>query len=132
MILYSKELVMYQFWKMIRNVERFLKWIRFQNLHSIVSFALTAKTKLNVDLLRYVHQNSYVSNIGNNLRFKFYVDNLVRISEDDINEFLHLPRDNFIDLPDNANLINFFSGIRAHHDNGDIPPMFYKNDLPEK
>lgn len=36
------------------QTELFYKWIRFLNEHSIVSFALTTKTKLNVDLLRYV------------------------------------------------------------------------------
>lgn len=42
---------------------------------------------------------------------------------------MNLPRDNLVDPPDEA---DFFHGIRADLDSGEIPRKFYKNILPKE
>lgn len=55
--------------------------------------------KLNVDLLRYGYTIAEESYIDNQLGFEFMIaDQLIKITKDDLNEYLHLPGDNFDDL----------------------------------
>lgn len=105
--------------------ECFYKWVCFLNEHTIVSFVLIAKTQLNVDLLRYIHYNSYVFNNETKLGIEFYVgDEVIKVSEDDLNEYLHLPRFNFDEIPDVANFLSFFREVRATLEDGEIPRYF--------
>lgn len=115
------------------KIEHFHIWIRFLNEYSNVRTALTANIKLNVNLLRLIRYNSRTSNNGANLGFEFIVGNeVVRVSEDDLNEYLNLPKDNFVAPPSDAELLVFFQGINAALENGSVPRKFYKNALPKE
>lgn len=57
---------------------------------------------------------------------------IVRISEDNINEFLHLPRDNFEDPPDEEDLMHLFNGINSILKDINILRYFYKNAQPKE
>lgn len=82
-------------------------------------------------MLKFVHQNSTLSNVEANLGFQFtLVNELVRIKEDDLNEYLHFPRNNLIDDPTSEEILTLCQGIRATLENNKIPPYFNKNHLP--
>lgn len=49
------------------------QWLRFLNEHYIASFAVTAKTQLYVDKLRYIRQNANDSTNKSNIGIEFYV-----------------------------------------------------------
>lgn len=115
------------------KTQRFYRWIRFLNEHSNVHFSLTANVQLNVDMLEYIHMNSTIVNIDENIGFQFpLVDETIRISKDDLNELLHFPRDNLMDDPTSDELLKFFRSIQVTLHNGKIPRYFYKNHLPKE
>lgn len=117
----------------LRKTGIFQKWIIFLNEHSIVRYALTANVQINSDLIQYVTQNSYISNEGDQLGIEFiFGEDVIRISEDDLNEHLHLPRDNFVDVPDSSTLFDFFVSIQATLENGQLPAKFYRSHLPKE
>lgn len=94
---------------------QFYRWFPFLNEHSIARFALTAETQLNIDMLRYTRQNAYDSINGANLGIEFYVsDEAIRVPEDDLNDFLQLPRNEFIDPPDETKVFNFSEEFELH------------------
>ena len=113
--------------------KRLCKWIRYLNEHSYVKYALTANTMLNKRLLEHVHTTCKVATEGENTGFKFKIgEDEIRISEDDLNEFLELPREDLIDEPTLEELLEFFTDIYATLENGKIPRRFYKNHLPKE
>ena len=90
----------------------FETWIRFLNEHSIVRFALSTNVKLNVELLRHVHTTATNSSTDEQLAFSFIIgDDTIRITGDDLNEHLQLPRDTFDDIPEDWELLSFFRVI---------------------
>ncbi|KAL8124302.1 hypothetical protein AgCh_012088 [Apium graveolens] len=71
--------------------------------HSNVSTSLTANMKQNVDMLRFVQDNSHVANNGANLDIEFTLGNeLIKLSKDDLNEHLNFSRGDFVDPPTDA------------------------------
>lgn len=111
----------------------FHNWIHFLNEHSNISFSLTAKSMLNVEMLKFVHKNSTIANIAENPGFKFPPgDPKIRTFEDDLNEFLQFLRNDLEDDPDSVDLLKFFRRIQATLENGKIPRYFYKKPLLKK
>lgn len=59
-------------------------------------------------MLRYIRQNAYNSINGANFGIEFYVsDEAIRVPEDDLNDFLQLPINEFIDPPDKTKVFSF-------------------------
>lgn len=108
----------------------FYKLIRFLNEHSIVNYSLTTNVKLNVDL-RFVHTTAEDSSNATQLGFECtFADQIVRILEDDLKEYFHLPRDNFDNLSTKGELHIFFRAINCTLENGNVPGKLYKHHLP--
>lgn len=108
-------------------------WVRFLNEHSLVHAALIANTILNVDLLRQVWTTA-VNSSNPSLGFSFELGTRrIRIFEEDLNEVLGFPTENFEDDPDESDIIAFFYGIRCNTTlDGDIPSKLYNSMLPKE
>lgn len=73
-------------------------------------------------MLEFVHWNSAISYIEANVGFKFALgDDLIRISEDNLNEYLNFNRSNLIDEPISDELLTFFWRIYATLADDKIP-----------
>lgn len=84
-------------------------------------------------MLESVRQNSIVSNVEDNLDYQFTVGNeLVRILEYDLNEYLHFSCNNIIYDPTSEKILTFFQGIHATLDNNKIPRYFNENHFPKE
>lgn len=59
-------------------------------------------------------------------------NDLIRITENDLDEFLQMPCDNFVEVPSKGELINFLHAINCTLENGRIPRKIYKNHLPKE
>ncbi|KAL8147402.1 hypothetical protein AgCh_004931 [Apium graveolens] len=100
---------------------------------SLSCTALTANMQLNINFLRFVQYNSHVANKEDNIGIESTVGNeLIRLSEYDLNEHLGLPRDNFVEPPTDAELLTFVQEIHATLENGQISSKFYKSALPKE
>lgn len=92
------------------SVERFRPWIQFLNEHSIVSSAITSNAPLKIDLLRQICTTATVSEDSKS--FTFNVENTQYVvNESVVNQALNLPNDNFVGLPTDNEIINFFQSI---------------------
>lgn len=112
--------------------ERFYKWIRFLNELSNVTFTLTANTKLNVHLLRFIRQNSFKSIIDDNSG----LNSMLEMSLLGILKMILMNSYIFLDM---TSLIHeamksscFFRGIWATLDNGETLKNFYKIVMPKE
>ena len=92
------------------NVEKFKPWIRFLNEHSIVSPAIISNVQLNLDLLRLIFSTSTVA--ADSKSFSFTVaDSQYVVDDSVINRALNFPIDNFVELPTDNEISNFFTSI---------------------
>ena len=92
------------------DVEKFKPWIRFLNEHSIVSPAITLNVQLNLDLLRLISTTSIMA--ADSKSFSFTVADTQYVVDDSvINRALNFPTDNFVELPTDNEITNFFTAI---------------------
>ena len=112
----------------------FAKWICFLNEGSICHYAMTRNVNLNSGLLKQVFTTIKRANQGKILGFKFRLQNkTVFLNEQDLNNALHFPTENFDDYPTNEELLGFFAWIQCSLDeNNMIPRVIYHNHLPKE
>ncbi|KAL1802459.1 hypothetical protein ACET3Z_031106 [Daucus carota] len=100
---------------------------------SFARFAMTESVYLNKSLLRDFLSSVSVVNEGQVFGLKCVIQGrTLMITEHTLNNALHLPTENFEDVPDRAERINFFFAIHCQRENGDLPAKMYVKHLPRE
>ena len=92
------------------NVEKFRPWIKFLNEDTIVSSNFSLNPRLKTQVLNLICSTAIVS--PNFKKFSFTVNGTqYSVDESILNECLNLPTDNFVELPTEPQLSQFFRDI---------------------
>lgn len=92
------------------SIARFRPWIVFLNEHSIIKDAIRANVQLKNQPLMQICSTFSLSHDAKSFSFSVG-DTVYTVDESVINTALNLPKDNFIDLPDDNMLVQFFQHI---------------------
>ena len=92
------------------NVVKFRPWIQFLNENTIVSSSFSLNPRLKTQVLNLICSTATVS--GDFKTFSFTFNGIqYTVDESVFNASLNLPTDNFVDLPTESQLSQFFRDI---------------------
>ena len=95
------------------SLARFRPWVRFLNSQSLVSAAITASAELQIQPIQDFYSSALNTTLLDNYRMSGEVHGgrTIHINTDDVNRILGFPRENFADLPTEAEITQFFQTI---------------------
>ncbi|KAL1811625.1 hypothetical protein ACET3Z_021690 [Daucus carota] len=114
------------------SLARFRPWVRFLNSQSLVSTAITASAELQIQTIQDFYSSALNTTLLDNYRMSGEVHGgrTIHINYDVVNRILGFPRENFAELPTEAELTNFFETI-LYQGEINLPRMLKGNLKPE-
>ena len=114
------------------SVARFRPWVRFLNIQSLVSTAITVHAELQIQPIQDFYSTALNTTLLDNHQISrdIHGGRTIHINTDDVNRILGFPRENFVELPTEDEITQFFQTILYQ---GEIflPRMLKSNLKPE-